>query len=87
MSGFYVLDVPEFLPLLEAARRHALCQVHPLRAGYSYVAFDEPIELLRAATGLQPAVWFGCLTAGLDAKITAFTADALCLTPTNEPII
>ena len=28
MPGFYVLDVPEFAPLVEAARRNARCRVH-----------------------------------------------------------
>jgi hypothetical protein len=87
MSGFYVLDVPEFRPLLAAAKRDLRCEVHAVRAGYTFVEFNEPIEIRREATGLKPAVWFGCLTAGLDAKITAFNDDVLGLAPTNEPIL
>jgi len=87
MAGFYVLDVPEFRPLLEAARRHPACQVHPLAAGYTFVEFATAIEITRAATGLPPALWFGCLTAGLDGKITEFTEETLRLAPTNEPIL
>jgi hypothetical protein len=87
MSGFYVLDVPEFQPLLTASRRDLRCEVHPVRAGYTYVEFNAEIEIDREATGLKAAVWFGCLTAGLDAKILEFTEHRLRLAPTNEPIL
>lgn len=87
MSGFYVLDVPEFAPLLTAAARNARCRTHPKRGGYTFVEFDGEIEILRAEVGLGEAVWFGCLTAGLDGKIMLFTSERLQLAPTNEPIV
>jgi hypothetical protein len=87
MSGFYVLDVKEFLPLVRAARENPACRVHPVKAGYHFVEFDGAIAIRREETGLKPAVWFGCLTAGLDGKITEFSEEVLRLAPTNEPII
>ena len=45
------------------------------------------IEITRESTGLGEAVWFGCLTAGLDGKITSFTSQAIKLAPTNEPVL
>ena len=87
MSGFYVLDVAEFDPLVRAAEKHERCRVHPVIAGYRYVEFDGEIEIKRDATGLGEAVWFGCLTAGLDGKITSFTSDSIKLAPTNEPVL
>ena len=87
MSGFYVLDVPEFAPLVHAAEQHERCRVHPVIAGYRYIEFDGEIEIKRDTTGLGEAVWFGCLTAGLDGKITSFTSDAIKLAPTNEPVL
>lgn len=87
MSGFYVLDVPEFSPLVEAARENPRCRVHDVVAGYRYVEFDDDVTILRRQTGLKEAVWFGCLTAGLDGKIAEFTSDRLRLVATNEPII
>jgi hypothetical protein len=87
MSGFYVLDVAEFDPLVRAAEQHERCRVHPVVAGYRYVEFDGEIEIRRETTGLGEAVWFGCLTAGLDGKITSFTSDAIRLAPTNEPVL
>ncbi|HWV41255.1 hypothetical protein [Pseudorhodoplanes sp.] len=87
MSGFYVLDVPEFSPLVRAAQQHERCRVHPVIAGYRYVEFDCEIEIKRDATGLGEAVWFGCLTGGLDGKITSFTSESIRLAPTNEPVL
>ena len=87
MSGFYVLDVPEFEPVVEAARTLERCRVHTSRGGYRFVEFDGEIEISRAATGLTEAVWFGCLTGGLDGKIVRFDTKGIRLAPTNEPVI
>ena len=85
MSGFFVLDVPEFRPLLAAALRHGQGRAHPPRRGYHFVEFDREIDIARADTGMNEAVWFGCLTAGLDGKIARFDAERLHLVATNEP--
>lgn len=87
MSGFYVLDVPEFAPVVAAARGLASCRVHPPLAGYIRVEFDGEVEIARAATGLGEAVWFGCLTGGLDGKIVTFDTERIRLAPTNEPVV
>jgi hypothetical protein len=87
MSGFYVLDVPEFAPVVRAVERHPRCRVHPVVGGYRYVEFDGDVEITRESTGLGPAVWFGCLTGGLDGKIASFTDKAIRLVATNEPIL
>ena len=86
MPGFYVLDVPEFAPLVQAARRNARCRVHEVRAGYCHVEFADAVTIERRDTGLEAAVWFGCLTAGLDGRIGEFTAERLRLVATNQPI-
>jgi len=36
---------------------------------------------------MTEAVWFGCLTAGLDGKIALFDEERLKLVATNRPII
>jgi hypothetical protein len=87
MSGFYLLDVPEFRPLAQAAAKISRCKVHDVIAGYRFVEFDREITIRRSDTGLKEAVWFGCLTAGLDGKIAEFTSDEIRLVATNEPII
>jgi len=87
MSGFYVLDVPEFSSLLDAATKSGRCKVHPKRGHYQFVEFENEIEILRRDTRMNEAVWYGCLTGGLDGKITHFDSDRLKLAATNEPIL
>jgi hypothetical protein len=87
MTGFFVLDVPEFASLIAAAQRAASCVVHPLAGGYRFVEFDNEIEIRRSDTQMNEAVWFGCLTAGLIGKIARFDKDILKLVATNEPIV
>ena len=85
MSGFYVLDVPEFAPVVTAARAIDRCRVHEQRGGYVFIEFDGEVEISRASTGLAEAVWFGCMTGGLDGRIVRFDAAGIKLAPTNEP--
>jgi hypothetical protein len=87
MSGFYVLDVPEFSALVHAAEAHPRCRVHPVARGYRYIEFDGEIEITRESTGLGEAVWFGCLTGGLNGKIASFTEKSIRLVATNEPVL
>lgn len=85
MSGFFVLDVPEFASLVAAAQRNDHCKVHPALAGYRFVEFHDAVAIERSDTGLNEAVWYGCLTGGLDGKIAEFTSEQLKLVSTNEP--
>lgn len=87
MSGFYVLDVPEFASLISAARKSTGVTVHPKRGYYTFVEFENAIEISRRDTAMNEAVWYGCLTAGLDGKIAKFDSDTLRLVATNEPIL
>ena len=86
MSGFFVLDVPEFRSLLGAALRTDRCRAHPPQAGYRYVEFDTEVEIRRVDTGMNEAVWFGCMTAGIDGRIARFDSERIRLVATNEPI-
>jgi hypothetical protein len=87
MSGFYVLDVREFSSLVDAAMKSGRCKLHPKRGHYRFVEFENEIEILRRDTRMNEAVWYGCLTGGLDGKITHFDSDRLKLVATNEPIL
>jgi hypothetical protein len=87
MNGFFVLDVPEFRPLLRVAERAADCRIHAARAGYWFVEFTDKIVIRRSDLDMSEAVWFGCLTAGLSGRIVRFDAEAIELAATNEPII
>jgi hypothetical protein len=87
MSGFYVLNVPEFASLIEAASKTGRCTVHELKGHYRFVEFEREIEIKRGDTRMNEAVWYGCLTGGLDGKITHFDSERLALVATNEPIL
>ena len=87
MSGFFVLDVLEFSPLIRVAERTAGCKIHPPLNGYWFVEFKDAMTIRRSDTSMSEAVWFGCLTAGLIGKITKFDNDVLVLNATNEPIL
>jgi len=87
VSGFYVLDVPEFSSLCNAAMKSGRCVLHPKRGHYRFVEFENEIEILRRDTQMAEAVWYGCLTGGLDGKIAHFDSERLKLVATNEPIL
>ena len=87
MSGFYLLDVPEFAPLAAAALRTGKAREEKKIGCYRFIAFDDRLDIERADTGLTEAVWYGCLTAGLDGKIAQFDSNRLTLVATNEPIL
>ena len=65
----------------------ATTRVHAVVAGYRFIEFDGAITIRRIDTGLEEAVWFGCLTAGLDGRIAEFTSERIRLVATNEPIV
>ena len=87
MSGFYLLDVPEFAPLAAAALRTGKAREEKKIGCYRFIVFDDRLDIERADTGLTEAVWYGCLTAGLDGKIAQFDSNRLTLVATNEPIL
>ncbi len=87
MSGFYLLDVPEFAPLAAAALRTGKAREEKKIGCYRFIAFEDRLDIERADTGLTEAVWYGCLTAGLDGKIARFDSLRLTLVATNEPIL
>jgi hypothetical protein len=87
MSGFYLLDVPEFAPLAEAALRTGKAREERKIGCYRSIVFDDQLDIDRADTGLTEAVWYGCLTAGLDGKIARFDSQRLTLVATNDPIL
>lgn len=86
MSGFFVLDVPEFAPIARVAAELPDCVVHPSLGGYRYISFRGGIDIVRADTGLSEAVWFGCLTGGLDGVIARFDSEVIRIVETNAPV-
>lgn len=68
MTSLYVLDVPEFRPLVHAAgKRSDLDVVGPIQ-GYYRIRTDGQLRIERSETGLPEALWFGAFTAGYDGE-------------------
>jgi hypothetical protein len=76
MVTLFVLQVPEFAPLRDAAARKKLVTVESGRR-YTRISASSELILTRAETGLGKAVWYGALTGGYSGKIVRFDDDEL----------
>ncbi len=79
MPSIFVLNVPEFLPLVEHARSQPACQVVGPRLGYFRISGKPTLNFRRKELGFKPAVWHGALTGGLVGRITHFDNDTLTI--------
>ncbi len=76
MPSLFVLDVPEFAPLIAgAAGTHRVRR----RAGYAAIEASDQVVVERAKSGLPDAVWFGALTGGYEGRVVEFSADRLVI--------
>jgi len=76
VAAIYLLDVPEFRPIAESAKRQGLA-VTELKSGYLRVARPLVLEILRKPTGVKLPVWFGAPTGGIEGVIAQFDKDIL----------
>ena len=72
MPTLYVLDVPEFAPLVRAAATTR-------KLGDYFAISGQEIRIARKATGLRKAVWYGALTGGFDGNLRRFDDDELVI--------
>ena len=79
MPSIFVLDVPEFLPLVEHARELPGCKVEGPHLGYWRLTASPVLSFRRKELGFKPAVWHGALTGGLVGHITHFDNDTLTI--------
>ena len=77
MITIYMVDVPEFHPLIEDARKRPECRVKRLDSTYIAIEADGPVEFSRRDLGLKPAIWYGLFTGGLDGAIERFDRDVV----------
>lgn len=75
MPTIYVLNVPEFLPIVEAAKAKPDCQVDDVGLGYFRVKSEGALEFDRRALGFKPAVWYGIFTGGIQGRIKEYGRD------------
>lgn len=77
MPSIFVLDVEEFLPMVEQARTRAELQVTGPAKGYWRIQSHGDILFSRKDLGFKPAVWNGALTGGLVGRVQQFDKDTL----------
>lgn len=83
-AAIYVLDVPEFRPLIDVARTHAGYRIEAAGQGYLRIDGSPDVQFNRKALGFKPAVWYGAMTGGLAGRIKQFDMDTLLITPLEE---
>lgn len=81
VASVFVLDVPEFSALVEAADATDGYTATRLNDGYIRIDGAPGIAFERKALGFKPAVWYGALTGGLVGSIEQFDTDKLVINP------
>lgn len=86
MVVLYVLDVEEFLPIVETARRNPECTITKSNKGYYRIVSQTEIVLNRKAMNMKPAVWYGLFTGGMNGEIAEFGREEVRVVGTNRPL-
>ncbi len=86
MVVIYVLDVAEFHPVVESARKLPNCTVEKSHGDYFRIESPSEIVLNRREMKLKPAVWYGIFTGGLNGEIAEWGRDEVRVIPTNKPL-
>ncbi|MFM0019457.1 VOC family protein [Paraburkholderia azotifigens] len=81
VASVFVLDVPEFSALIDAANATDGYTATRVNDGYIRIDGAPGITFERKALGFKPAVWYGALTGGLVGSIERFDADKLVINP------
>lgn len=72
MITLYVLDVPEFRPLVDTAQLNDAYRVTASSKGYWTIQSETELVFNRREMKLKPAIWYGAFTGGIDGKISEF---------------
>lgn len=86
MVVVYVLDVAEFFPIVEAARKNPEYKVTGPDKDYYRIEAASEIVLHRREMKLKPAVWYGIFTGGINGEIATWDRDTVRVIPTNKPL-
>ena len=77
MPKVHVVDVPEFSGLVESAKRQDDLHVSDVRKGYVTISGEGELVFDRRDCGFKPALWYTCLSGGLDGAIIEYGRDTL----------
>ena len=86
MVVLYVLDVKEFLPIVETAQKLPGVTIAKSGKGYYKVTSPSEIVLNRKAMNMKPAVWYGLFTGGMNGEIAEFGREEVRVIGTNKPL-
>jgi len=86
MVVLYVLDVKEFLPIVDSVRTMPECTVSKSDKGYYKITSPTEITLNRKAMNMKPAVWYGLFTGGMNGEIADFGREQVRVIGTNKPL-
>lgn len=82
MPAIFVADLEEFGPVVEGCRKAGHQVAGPL-AGYWKIESEENITLSRKSLGLNPALWYTCLSGGIEGYITDYGRESLTIAATK----
>lgn len=86
MPRLYVVDVPEFRPIVDAALKREDYRVTPARKGYWLIETTGAMTFNRKEMQLKPALWYGMFTGGLDGEIAEWGREIVTIIGTNKPL-
>lgn len=86
MVTIFVLDVPEFHPIVECARARGGCEITRYEKGYIKISADAEIVLNRREMKMKPAIWYGLFTGGLIGEIKDWDRDTVRVIGTNRAL-
>nr|WP_157034152.1 hypothetical protein [Sphingomonas sp. Y57] len=72
-----MVDVPEFAALVKNARVQQGVRVDEVRKGYLTISSDRELVFNRRDCGFKPALWYTCLSGGIDGLITEYGRETL----------
>jgi hypothetical protein len=77
MPKIYVVDFPEFSGLVKCAREQQGVSVSHAQKGYITISSERDLVFNRRECGFKPALWYTCLSGGLDGSIAEYGRDTL----------
>lgn len=78
MPAIYVVNLEEFLPVVEGCRKLGYLVQGPTD-GYWTIESGEDITLVRKQMGLGPALWYTCLAGGIRGKVFDYGRESLTI--------
>jgi len=78
MAVLYVLDVPEFSPLVDFSKRVSELSVTN-HGAYRKIEAADKLTISRIDIGMDPAIWFSALVGGFEGNIEEFSEHTLTI--------